>query len=66
VLLFGMAVGLTTTNLGTLSRYRMPLVPFFAALLVLFMDADKRVPGTVKSLSARAVPRRSADEPRTS
>jgi hypothetical protein len=35
---FGVAVGLTTTNLGTLSRYRMPLVPFFWAL-VLVIDA---------------------------
>ena len=37
-LIFGTAVGLATTNLGTLSRYRMPLVPFFAyALIVLAM-----------------------------
>ena len=36
VLSFGIAVGLTSTNLGTLSRYRSPLLPFFAvALLVL-------------------------------
>lgn len=31
---FGVGVGLTTTNLGTLSRYRMPLVPFFGLLLM--------------------------------
>jgi hypothetical protein len=31
----GLGVGLTTANLGTLSRYRMPLVPFLAALLAL-------------------------------
>jgi hypothetical protein len=31
---FAVAVGLTTTNLGTLSRYRMPLVPFLWALLL--------------------------------
>jgi hypothetical protein len=36
--IFGVGVGLTTTNLGTLSRYRMPLIPFFAALL-LVLDA---------------------------
>jgi hypothetical protein len=35
---FGIAVGLTTTNLGALSRYRMPLVPFFWALM-LVVDA---------------------------
>ena len=35
VVTLGIAVGLATTNLGTLSRYRMPLVPFFATLLLL-------------------------------
>ncbi|HWA74808.1 MAG TPA: hypothetical protein VG937_20840 [Polyangiaceae bacterium] len=34
VLIFGTCVGLATTNLGTLSRYRMPLTPFFATILV--------------------------------
>lgn len=34
VVSLGIAVGLATTNLGTLSRYRMPLVPFFATLLL--------------------------------
>ncbi len=33
-LTLGVAVGLATTNLGTLSRYRMPLVPFFATVLL--------------------------------
>lgn len=36
VISFGIAVGLTSANLGTLSRYRSPILPFFAiALLVL-------------------------------
>jgi hypothetical protein len=36
VIAFGIAVGLTSANLGTLSRYRSPILPFFAiALLVL-------------------------------
>jgi hypothetical protein len=34
VLGLGLGVGLATTNLGTLSRYRMPLMPFFAILLL--------------------------------
>jgi hypothetical protein len=34
VVAFGIAVGLASTNLGTLSRYRSPLVPFFAVLLI--------------------------------
>lgn len=33
VIAFGIAVGLTSTNLGTLSRYRSPILPFFALLL---------------------------------
>lgn len=33
VITFGVAVGLASTNLGTLSRYRSPIVPFFAVLL---------------------------------
>ena len=34
-LVFGVGVGLATTNLGSLSRYRMPLLPFFAPLVFL-------------------------------
>lgn len=34
VLTLAVGVGLTTTNLGTLSRYRMPLVPFYATFLI--------------------------------
>jgi hypothetical protein len=34
VITFGIAVGLTSTNLGTLSRYRSPILPFFAVLLL--------------------------------
>ncbi|MFT4704859.1 MAG: hypothetical protein ACI81R_002567 [Bradymonadia bacterium] len=34
VVIFGVAVGLGSTNLGSLSRYRMPMIPFFAALLL--------------------------------
>lgn len=34
VLIFGTAVGLATTNLGTLSRYRAPLMPFWVFLLL--------------------------------
>ncbi len=33
---FGLAVGLATTNLGSLSRYRMPLLPFWMVLLVVW------------------------------
>lgn len=36
-LVMGTAVGLASTNLGSLSRYRMPFMPFFVAL-VLILD----------------------------
>jgi hypothetical protein len=52
VLTFAVAVGLTTTNLGTLSRYRMPLVPFLCVLLVAL-----RQPMT-RTVSDRAGPAR--------
>jgi branched-subunit amino acid transport protein len=34
VIAFGIAVGLASSNLGTLSRYRCPLLPFFVVLLL--------------------------------
>jgi len=39
-ILFGVAVGLATTNLGTLARYRMPLLPFYVPL-VLVLSAPR-------------------------
>ena len=43
-----LGVGLATTNLGTLSRYRMPMIPFYAALVgVLGTRTRVRVLGTV-------------------
>ena len=35
-LTMGVSVGLASTNLGTLSRYRMPMIPFFAALVLVW------------------------------
>jgi hypothetical protein len=34
VVAFGIAVGLASSNMGTLSRYRSPLLPFFVVLLL--------------------------------
>ncbi len=34
VLLFALGVGLATTNLGTLSRYRVPMMPLYALVLL--------------------------------
>lgn len=41
VLAFGIAVGLTSSNLGTLSRYRCPLLPFFALLLLVLRKPSR-------------------------
>jgi hypothetical protein len=41
VVAFGIAVGLTSTNLGTLSRYRSPILPFFAVLLLVLGRARR-------------------------
>ncbi len=35
VLLFGLGVGLGTTNLGTLSRYRVPMMPLYGLILLM-------------------------------
>lgn len=39
VLLFALGVGLTTTNMGTLSRYRIPMMPFYMMLLFALLPA---------------------------
>jgi len=47
IIAFGIAVGLTSTNLGTLSRYRSPILPFFAVMLfVLQRPHQSRSPST--------------------
>lgn len=40
-LIFAFAVGVSTFNFGTLSRYKIPLVPFFAVALVLLSQSNK-------------------------
>ena len=42
VLTFAVAVGLSTLNLGTLSRYRIPMMPFFTVLLFVLGQQAKR------------------------
>lgn len=37
VAVFSAAVGLTSTNLGTLSRYRMPMMPYFGMLFAVLV-----------------------------
>lgn len=42
VLGLAIGVGLGTTNLGTLSRYRMPLMPFFVTLAAVLASRESR------------------------
>ena len=63
VMAFGIAVGLASSNLGTLSRYRSPLVPFFVVLLLVLgkphharSPARKAPTGVVDDLSAPPYP----------
>jgi hypothetical protein len=60
VIAFGIAVGLASANLGTLSRYRSPLLPFFVVLLLVLgkplrarspASALRRAPETVLGAS---------------
>ncbi len=57
VIVFGTGVGLTTTNMGTLSRYRVPLVPF---LWVLLLVLDAKEPRTATQPVVTRVARRPA------
>ena len=52
----GLGVGLTTPNLGSLSRYRMPLLPFLMAFLVV-LSARQSAPAVVAAMGLRALTR---------
>lgn len=55
---FGTFTALGTTNLGTLSRYRAPMVPFFATLLFALLARPSRVasPAVTKAPKPAALP----------
>src|SRR5208283_5267449 len=40
---FGLGVGLATANLGTLSRYRMPMMPFYVTTLLVLRYEGKKM-----------------------
>jgi hypothetical protein len=42
-IIFAFAVGVSTGNFGTLSRYKIPCMPFFAALLIILIYQSKPV-----------------------
>ena len=41
-LIFAFAVGISTYNFGTLSRYKIPCIPFYAALLIILIYQNKQ------------------------
>jgi len=41
VLVLALGTGLSTANLGTLSRYRAPMMPFFLLLLIILREPEK-------------------------
>lgn len=49
VIAFGAGVGLATTNMGTLSRYRMPMMPFYASALLLGLRQSRAVLSTKRT-----------------
>lgn len=57
-LLFGMGVGLATTNFGSLSRYRMPLIPLWATLVLVLARrwATASAPATPRKLPTTRAP----------
>jgi hypothetical protein len=59
-LTFGIAVGLTTLNLGTLSRYRIPMMPFVTVLLFVLGQQAKTVTGAAVQIPGRAAIRLAA------
>jgi hypothetical protein len=55
VLTLAIGVGLTTTNLGTLSRYRVPFIPFYATLFVALAVRRSTLPVRVQLESGTRV-----------
>lgn len=54
-LLFGIFVGATTPNFGTLCRYKIPCMPFYALSMILIMDAYGKFK-TKKQLPVKKLP----------
>jgi hypothetical protein len=46
---FAFGVGLSTSNFGSLVRYRIPLMPFFATILMIIYKEGDRKPEKISS-----------------
>jgi hypothetical protein len=53
VLLVSFGVGLTTTNFGTLSRYRIPMMPMYFVLVTMLAAAPRAAPQRARLLARR-------------
>ena len=58
VLMFATAVGLSTQNLGTLSRYRTPMVPMYVTLLLVLRHRTRAVARAPAVVRQRPLPPR--------
>jgi len=58
VLVFAIAVGLATSNLGSLSRYRMPMMPFYATMLLVLRERMREAKGAKAEVARSLVPAR--------
>ncbi len=54
-IIFAFAVGITTYNFGSLSRYKIPCIPFFAALLLILYKDNKVKKFFIKSNAKKRV-----------
>ena len=63
VVVFGCTVGIAQLNLGTVSRYRIPLLPFLVAALVIVEDRATSLGGRLRlgTSTAPAAPRFTPD-----
>ena len=57
ITLFSVAVGLTTTNLGTLSRYRMPMMPYLGVMMAVLVPMRVKAAETPRVVRKRRRPR---------
>jgi hypothetical protein len=60
VLVFGVGIGLAAMNLGSLSRYRAPLMPFYVTLLLVLRERVRRanlVPPRARAYAGLRAPR---------
>ncbi|MEI6949494.1 hypothetical protein V9K67_20070 [Paraflavisolibacter sp. H34] len=61
-LIFAFAVGISSYNFGSLSRYKIPCLPFYAALLVIMLHDDKQKKAAQRTRQAAELSKREATQ----